>query len=1056
MSIFAGSSNKLDKLNKRLTTFISTFDMVKKNTTEPKYWKSLDELSANASISQDYHQYSSTAPTSAGGEFAPDTESSTTVNRRGFIGILSASMALAATSCRRPDHKIVPTVKAVEYVTPGLPLHYTTVFTHGNAAYGLIVKSREGRPVKIEGNPKHTASGGSSSSWIQGSLLALYDPDRMKHPYINKGATSPDGRRPAPGYSSPETVLTAIADAMKKSEASGKVVRILMGEHASPSFAALVADVEAAFPSVKFVVVPAVRATNVVVANKAAFGVDAEFVIDYAKANVILSVDSDFMSGADKNAVFNIRQFAANRKPSMENPTMNELVVVEAKMSLTGTNADERIKAAPEQMTAFLASVLKSVSAASGAKASSIAGSADDSTLTPELKEKAKHVAADLAAASGKAVVTVGTHLPVAAHVYANALNYALGAFGEGKAIQYELPYSADTTASLNLLRDDLKAGKVGAIVFADVNPMYSGDAELKELLKKVESRFSLSMYEDETSMACNAYIPTAHFLESWSDALAFDGTLSLQQPLVAPLNPNSHSLPDLVVRLAQTLKPEFMVETKSYLDFVRARWANTNWDEVLRLGVFKGITPVLGVTALNEAQSIQAIQQSAKIERKGEYLVVVTPSHTHYDGSLSNVSWFQELPDPVSKLTWDNAAYVSKNTAAKILGEDRAKDLITEYEKTELIRIKTQNGVLELPLWIQPGMQDGVIATTLGFGRTHAGQVADNVGGNAYTLMGAAQSVGYVAAEIEKTDKPYKLATTQKHYDLMGRKIIQETVLGKMKKGEKELFEREPMPGRSKENYKSLPPTIMQNFEYKGHRWGMVIDLSGCVGCGACITACQAENNIPVVGKSNVANAREMHWIRIDRYYKGDIDNPETVYQPMLCQHCENAPCENVCPVAATTHSPEGLNEMTYNRCVGTKYCANNCPYKVRRFNWLNFHKNKRTPMEFVYNPEVTVRMRGVMEKCSFCVQRLTEAKHTAKDAGRLFVNDGDVVTACQQACPASAIYFGNTNDPESAISKARDTERTFIVLEELNVRPQVTYLAKVRNVAEKAEEKA
>jgi Fe-S-cluster-containing dehydrogenase component len=1026
-----------------------------KNTTEQKYWKSLDEVSANASIAQDYHQYSSTAGANSDAEFAAGAASDaadltgTTVSRRGFVGILSASMALAATSCRRPDHKIVPTVKAVEYVTPGLPLHYTTVYAHGNAAHGLIVKSREGRPVKIEGNPAHSASGGSSSSWIQGSLLALYDPDRMKHPYINKGATSPDGRRPAPGYSSPETVLAAIADAVKKADAAGKSMRVLLGEHASPSFAALLKDVETALPQVKFVTMPAVRASNAAAANKAAFGVDAEFVVDYGKADVIVAIDNDFMSGADKNAVFNIRQFAANRKPSLAKPTMNKLVAVEARMSLTGTNADERIKATPEQLTAFAAALLKNVASASG-KAASLAASADDSALSPALKDHAKRVATELVAAKGKAIVTVGSHLPVAAHVYANALNTALEAFGAGKAIAHQLPFSADVAPDLDTLRADLKAGKVGAVVFAEVNPMYSADAELKELLKKVEHRFSFSLYEDETSRISTGFIPTAHYLESWGDAVSFDGTLSLQQPLVAPLNPNSSSLPDLMLKMAQTLKPEFMTETKSYLDFVRARWSNTNWEEVLRSGIFKTEAATVAVSGLNESQAAQAAQQSAKIERKGEYVLLVTPSHTHYDGSLSNVSWFQELPDPVSKLTWDNAAFVSKNTAAKILGDKRAEALVTEYEKTELIRVKTPHGVVELPLWIQPGMEDGVIATTLGFGRTDVGQVANGVGANAYALMGAAQSVGYVAVDVEKTEKPYILATTQKHYDLMGRKIIQETVLDKLKKGEKELFEREEVPGRSKENYKALPPTIMQNFEYKGHRWGMVIDLSGCVGCGACITACQAENNIPVVGKSHVANAREMHWIRIDRYYKGSIDNPETIYQPMLCQHCESAPCENVCPVAATTHSPEGLNEMTYNRCVGTKYCANNCPYKVRRFNWLNWHKNKRTPMEFVYNPEVTVRMRGVMEKCSFCVQRLTEAKHKAKDDGRLFVHDGEVVTACQQACPASAITFGNSNDPESAISKTRNDERNFVVLEELNVRPQVTYLAKVRNVAE------
>jgi molybdopterin-containing oxidoreductase family iron-sulfur binding subunit len=1020
-----------------------------KNTTERTYWKSLDEVTHNANVADVY-------VSNTNGEFAPVSDigaASSTVSRRGFMGLLSASMALAATSCRRPDHKLVPTVKAVEYVTPGLPLYYTTVFSHDNAAYGLVVRSREGRPIKIEGNDKHAASGGASSTWIQGTLLALYDPDRMKNPYVNKGATSPDGKRPAPAYSSPETVLSVIANAVKSSEASGKTTRILIGEHASPSLAALVKEIETALPNIKFVTLPAVHACNAADANKAVLGTDAEFVTDFSKAHVILSVDADFL-GANKQSIYNIRGFSKNRKPSLKNPQMNKLIVAEAAMSLTGMNADERVKVAPEQMTAFLAAVLKNVAAKTG-KLGGLAASINDSSLNEKQKEAAKAVAMELAEHEGKAVVAVGAHLSVAAHALGAALNHALGAIGSDKIIAHHLPFSNGKMAGMAALREELRAGKVGTVIFADVNPMYSSDAQLQGLLKKVEHRFAFSMYEDETAMACSAYIPTTHFLETWGDAVAFDGTMSIQQPLVAPLNANSLSHGDLYINLAKALKPELMSEMKGYVDFLRKRWEGTNWEDVLRAGVHKGEPLTVSVSTLNEAEAVKLVQQDKTMDAKGGYVALVTPSYAQYDGSMANLSWFQEFPDPVSKITWDNAALVSKSTAAKILGEDRAKKLIGEYENTELIRLKSANGTVELPIWIQPGMQDGVIATTLGFGRTNAGQVGNGVGANTYALMGGEQSIGYVAVEVEKTGKSYKVATTQKHYDLMGRKIVQETTLAQIKAGEKELFEREEVPGKSKENEKALPPTIMQNFQYKGHRWGMVIDMSTCIGCGTCITACQAENNIATVGKANVMNAREMHWIRIDRYYKGDIDSPEVIVQPMLCQHCENAPCENVCPVAATTHSPEGLNEMTYNRCVGTKYCANNCPYKVRRFNWLNWHKNKRTPMEFAYNPDVTMRMRGVMEKCSFCVQRLTTAKHQAKDDGRLFINDGEVMTACQQACPAGAIIFGNTNDANSHVSQARHDERGFLVLEELNVRPQVTYLAKVRNVAEAREEK-
>lgn len=1034
-----------------------------KHTTERTYWKSLDELSNSSKISEEYSNIN---------EFSSPLEAhvgdSATVSRRSFIGLLSASMALAATSCRRPDHKITPTVKAVEYITPGLPLYYTTVFSHGTAAIGLTVKSREGRPIKIEGNEHHPASLGASSSWIQGSLLNLYDPDRMKHPYINKGASSPDNRRPAPGYVSPETILAAIAEAVQKSRSEGKVIRILVDESPSPSYHALRKEIEATLPEVKFVTFPTVNTSNAAEANKAFLGIDAEFAVNYAKAETILSIDADFL-GTDKNAVYNIRGFSQHRKPTVVHegaqhsnsehdehdskaptaPVMSKLIVAESMMSLTGMNADKRVKVAPEQLTSFLASILKIVATKTGKISAALVSAADDSSLSAELKEEAKKVAAELVANGDKSVVSIGIHLPPSAHVFGLAINYALGSVGADKAIDinHQFAFSNSKKTEVATFREELKSGKVGTVIFADVNPMYTGDAELQEALKKVENRFAFTLYEEETANICSAFIPTTHFLETWGDALAFDGTLSVQQPLIAPLNANSISTPELLMRLTRVLNPEFLKDVPAYFEYLQKRWEAANWETILREGVYKPTVENKVSVSLNETEAAKLVQQSEKIERKGEFVVLVTPSYALFDGSKANNSWLQELPDPISKMTWDNAAYISKKTAAKLFGDKRATELTKEYEKTETIRLKTAFGTVELPVWIQPGMQDGVIATTLGFGRTKVGVVAENIGANTYGILGASQSIGYISADVEKTGKPHKVATTQKHHDLMGRKIVQETTYSQIKAGKEELFEREEVPGRSKANEKDYPTSIIQSFQYKGHRWGMTIDMSACVGCAACVTACQAENNTPTVGKDNVANAREMNWIRIDRYYAGSEENPDVFLQPMLCQHCESAPCENVCPVAATTHSPEGLNEMTYNRCVGTKYCANNCPYKVRRFNWLNFHKNKRSPMEFVYNPDVTMRSRGVMEKCSFCVQRLTEAKHKAKDDGRLRIKDGEVVTACQQACPASAIIFGDTNDATSRVSQSRQDHRGFLVLEELNVRPQITYLAKVRN---------
>lgn len=1029
---------------------------------ERKYWKSLDELSAKSSLSEEY-----SSPATA--EFADGSadnimENTSGINRRSFIGILSASMAFAATACRRPDTKIVPVVKASEYLTPGLPTYYTTVFSHGNAAIGLVAKTRDGRPVKLEGNEKHIASMGSSSAWIQGSLLALYDPDRMKNPFVNKGGFTPSTvKKAAPGFVSIATALGAMAEGMKNADGAGKVSRILIGEHASPSFDALTKEIEAAIPSVKFVVVPALNGGNTAEANKQVLGIDAEFAIDYSKADVILSVDADFL-GTDKNSVYNIRQFAKSRKPSYSNPKMSKLVVVEGMMSLTGMNADKRIKASPDQLIAFLAAVAKGVGA-------SVSG--DDSTLTAEQKEEAKKVAEELKAASGKAVVAVGDHLPAGAHALGIAINAAVGAFGTDKAINtaHQFPYSNSKKAAFAALREELKSGKVGAVLFAGVNPAYSADAELQELLKKVEHRFAFSMYEDETVQMCSAYVPAAHYLESWGDAQAFDGSLSVQQPLVAPLNPNSASLADLLMQLTKVVKADTFAslgEKVAYVEYVRNRWTNVYsatsgekpatfdafWATVLRDGAVAASLNASATVSVN-AGAANALVAQAKVA-KGDLVALVTPSYAQYDGSLSNTSWFMELPDPVTKMTWDNVALMSMNTAVKLLGEKKAKEIAGEappYEDTVLVRLKSANGVVELPLWVQPGMQDGVIATTTGFGRQKLGEVANNVGGNAYAIMSGEQSFGYVPVTIEVTERTYHVATTQKHTDLIGRKLALETTAGQIAAKDEHLFHKEHVPGKKSHKNEELPQSIIPSFAYKGHRWGMTIDMSACVGCGACITACQAENNTPVVGKEHVLNAREMHWIRIDRYYDhSNLENPNVTFQPMLCQHCENAPCENVCPVAATTHSPEGLNEMTYNRCVGTKYCANNCPYKVRRFNWLNWHKGKRTPMEFVHNPDVTVRMRGVMEKCSFCTQRIAEARQKAKDAGELYIKDGAFQTACQQACPAAAITFGNTNNPESVVSKTRTSERGFLVLEELNARPQITYLAKVRNQAAKA----
>ncbi|MDW8220947.1 MAG: hypothetical protein RML40_10520, partial [Bacteroidota bacterium] len=514
---------------------------------EHKYWRSLDEISAQMQVSEEYHfsnnsaEQNTNAINNAFDATAFDTVGR--INRRRFVGILSASMAFAATSCRRPDTKIVPVVKASEYLVPGLPTYYTTVFPHGNAAVGLVAKTRDGRPIKLEGNEKHIASMGATSSWIQGSLLSLYDPDRMKNPFVNKGGFTPSTvKKSAPGFVPVKTVIRTIAEEVQRITARGKSFCILINEHPSPSLNALLQEIESALPNTEVVVAPALRAGNIAEANKQVLGIDAEFAVDYSKADVILSVDADFL-GTDKNAVYNIRQFAKNRKPSYDNPVMSKLTVVEGMMSLTGMNADRRVKVSPDQFVAFLSTVANEM----GVNVADSKGV----ILSEEQRTYAKSIAQELQSASGRAVVVVGEHLPVGAHALGIMINLAIGAFGVNKPINttHQFPYSNSKKAAFAAFREELRSGKIGAVLFADTNPMYSADSELQELLQKVERRFAFSMYEDETVKTCYAYIPAAHYLESWGDAQAFDGSLSIQQPMIAPLNPNSAPIPDLLMQ---------------------------------------------------------------------------------------------------------------------------------------------------------------------------------------------------------------------------------------------------------------------------------------------------------------------------------------------------------------------------------------------------------------------------------------------------------------------------------------------------------------------------
>lgn len=990
-----------------------------KNTT----WKSIDELA---------HGPQET------GEFAPGTTSApvfdSSVSRRGFMALVSASMALTAAACRRPDVKLVPAVKSRENATPGLPVYYASVYSHRNVAYGALIKTREGRPIKVKGNELHGSNCGTASAEMQASLLSLYDPDRIRRPRYDKGITTYDA------------AVNKIAEAVRAAQESGKKAAIVIDEHCSPTFTQLLTDLAAAVPNVMVVTMPSVIADGAALANQAVLGVNAEVVPDLSKASVIVSVDSDFL-GTDKLALHHTGRFAARRTPTSEKPQMSHLTVAEAQYSMTGMNADARVRLHPSQIEAFLGALEREIGGSSIGSDLAAAATADTQKAAAAAAKRLK------AAPAGEAVVLAGRHLSPRANAVAIAITNTLGSVGTGKIIDAAntLPNSDAKADAVARLRAEMESGNVHVALFCDVNPEYSADRAFRKAMAAVPVIAAMNLYEDETAALASISIPAAHWLESWGTAVAFDGALSVQQPTIAPMCEGVPSTADTLITLGKKLNAGFLGETATYADYVK-NWVNTavlasmpgtTWSALLEKGAI-GI-PKTAATNVNIAAGASLATASI-----GTGMVVLSaPSLALYDGKLSNNGWLQELPDPVTKITWDNVALVSPSTAIALGLADSKEPKAIAKANEKVVTVTTANGAIDLPVIVQPGMADNVVVTQLGYGRTSCGKVAVGLGANAYTLG----ALGYAAASSVKVVEgaKYRVATTQAHHTLSDghgdRPVAKMLTLGDVQAKNFDVV-NEHFNDQGKDGKYKIPLSATAGYEYKGHKWGMVIDMSSCTGCSSCIVACQSENNIPVVGKDQVMLGREMHWLRLDRYYTGDMDAPGAIVEPMLCQHCDNAPCENVCPVAATTHSPEGLNEMTYNRCVGTRYCLNNCPYKVRRFNFLNYSKmNEQQPLDLVNNPEVTNRFRGVMEKCTFCVQRLHEAKWHARDAGRARVNDGEAVTACQEACPAGAIIFGDLNDPKSRVAVATQNERGFRVLADINVRPAITYLAKVVN---------
>ena len=951
-----------------------------------KYWRSLDELANTQEFRDFVHREFP--------EGAPEMLEAT--SRRTLLKLMGASFGLAGlAACRRPVEHILPNSKGIENYIPGKAYFYSTAYAHGGYASGLLVETHDGRPTKIEGNPEHPFSLGAASAFSQGSILDLYDPDRSY--MVTRDGKASDWKE----------FTAAVGQQLNPAKVGdGAQLRFLSERITSPSLASLKADALQKYPKAKWVEYDPIFNENLLIASQAAFGQTLEPQYHFDKADVVVSLDHDFL-GLDSSTILPVKQYSKKRRVAGEEDQMNRLYVVESQYSITGANADHRTRMRSADIPGFAQAILGQVGG--------LTGITPGGTSTRWLQAMVK----DLQANKGKCLVLAGPRQDVATQIAAFLINEALGNVGE--TVTYVETRHKPALEDLGLLAKEMANGQVSSLVILGGNPVYSApvDLQFEANLKKVPFSIHLGSHENETTAVSKWHIPQAHYLESWSDAMAPDGTASVQQPMIEPLHGGKTSS-ELVAMLLQNKEQTDYGIVRKYWNLTEPKWRQALHDGVIDAPKSPEAKAVVNRTAV--AQYLKTTAPVSGIE------VVFTPSYSVYDGRYANNGWLQETPDPITKLVWANAAMMSAGTAKNAGVVDG-----------DIISIEVGGLKAEIPAMVQPGHAEDSITIPLGYGRKKGGRVGTGVGFNAYPLRGTAAFQIAVGAKISKTGRTERLSTTQNHHSMEGRPIVREATLPEYRKNAKVIEEKSEVP-----ELFSLYDEVVYD---KGYQWGMAIDLNACIGCNACMVACQSENNIPIVGKDQVLRGRDMHWIRLDRYYTGDINDPQVVTQPMTCQQCENAPCENVCPVAATVHSDEGLNMMTYNRCVGTRYCGNNCPYKVRRFNFLNWHKNEAEVHKMVFNPDVTVRMRGIMEKCTYCVQRIQEKKIEAKVDGRRKLRDGEIVTACQQTCPADAIVFGDILDPESRVMKLKKQERNYVVLQELNTRPRTTYLAKLRN---------
>jgi MoCo/4Fe-4S cofactor protein with predicted Tat translocation signal len=969
-------------------------------TKGPEYWRSLEELAGSSEFQEMMHR-----------EFPKGaSEWLDAVSRRGFLKLMGASLAMAGmTACtKQPMEPIVPYVRQPEEVIPGRPLFFATAFTLGGYASPILVESHLYRPTKIEGNEQHPASLGGTDVFAQASILGMYDPDRSQT-IAHLGDVRTWGN-----------FLDAIRgpiNAQKSVQGAG--IRILTRTISSPTLADQLKAVLKLYPQAKWHAYEPVNRDNVLEGAKMAFGQPVETQYKLENADVIVSLDADFLYAGFPGSTRYIRDFAKRRNPDAGN--MSRLYVVESTMSSTGGKADHRLPIRAAEVETF-AGVFKTRTTTPDVHSVG---------LSREMQVFGDALLSDLNAHRGSSVVIPGDHQPPIIHALAHAINANLG--NVGKTVFYTDPVDANPVNQTDSIKDlvaDMRAGEVDMLFILGGNPVYDAPADLNfaDALKNTDIplRVHLGLYQDETAELCQWHVNEAHYLESWGDARAYDGTASIVQPMIAPLygGKSAYELTALLAGQAEATGHEivqgYWQKQHTGTDF------DAFWRKSLHDGWIEGTAFTPKAVALKSANfPVPPIGDAQSIE------INFRRDPCVYDGCFSNNGWLQELPKPMSKMTWDNPVLIGPAMAARM-----------GLKSEDLVTLELNGKKVTAPIWIQAGHPDNSVTVFLGYGRKRAGRAGTGAGFDMYPLRSSAAPWFTTGVSIAKAGGTYKLATTQ-GYQTMD---TPEGARPQVRTASVEEYRKEPEFARDEEPPAELTLYKPYPYDKELYVWGMAIDLNACVGCNNCIVACQSENNIPVVGKEQVVIGRHMHWLRVDAYYQGDRDSPKAYFQPVPCQQCENAPCEVVCPVGATVHSTEGLNDMVYNRCVGTRYCSNNCPYKVRRFNFLLFQDWETPQLKMMRNPDVTVRSRGVMEKCTYCIQRITQHRIDSEREDRK-IQDGELQTACQQSCPAQAITFGNINDTSSQVSKFKAIARNYSLLADLNTRPRTTYLAEISN---------